>query len=239
MRGFNWASSLFGPGRRRALKQVFLSLALIVPASAMMRLSNGADRAIQETPPSAEHQATAIHAVQAVESAVRQQYIDRDRAARAARYAVRFRIEPLLADDIYWAAIRERIDPQMAFRLVSLESSFRTGAVSPKGAVGLTQLLPSTAKWLVPETRVEDLFDSRYNLRVGFRYLRKLIDAYDDPRLALLAYNRGPATVDALVEAGIDPSNGYAHFVLTGDRTPLLEYLQRRREAPAAERHGT
>ena len=98
--------------------------------------------------------------------------------------------------------------------------------------------MPSTADWLVPGTRAEDLFDARYNLRVGFRYLRKLIDTYRDARLALLAYNRGPATVDALVEAGVDPSNGYAHFVLTGDRTPLLEYLERRREAAAVAAAG-
>jgi len=55
------------------------------------------------------------------------------------------------------------------------------------------------------------------NLRVGFRYLRYLIDKYDgNVRLALTAYNRGPGTVDRLLRQGRNPDNGYAGKVLSG-----------------------
>jgi soluble lytic murein transglycosylase-like protein len=226
------------PRLKGPVRKLLFALALFVPTAAMVGLTGrGGERVVQD-PESVARMAAEFQAAEAVEGALRQQHVNRERAERSARFAVRFRIAPLLADDIYWAAVRERIDPQLAFRLVSIESSFKSGAVSPMGAVGLTQVLPSTAKWLLPETRYDDLFVSRYNLRVGFKYLRTLIDTYQDPRLALLAYNRGPGTVDSLVEAGIDPANGYAHFILTGDRTPFLEYLESRRMAAAAGTDG-
>jgi soluble lytic murein transglycosylase-like protein len=228
---------------RRPVIRLLLGLVVLAPAATMVGFSPREKAAGSNDPMAVRRQTTVIQAREAVSDALRQQYIDRDRAARSARYAVRFRIPSRLADDIYWAATRERIDPQMAFRLVSVESSFRATAVSNKGAVGLTQVMPETARWLFPDARDEDLFVSRYNLRVGFRYLRRLLDTYDDARLALLAYNRGPGTVDSLVEAGLDPENGYAEFILTGDRTLLLEYLQARRARqstpPTADRRGT
>lgn len=217
---------------RRPAINLFLGLALIAPAAAMVGFSTRPETGVAE-PDDGARRVTEIQAREAVSSALRQQYVDRDRSARSARFAVRFRIPSLLAEDIYWAATRERIDPQVAFRLVSLESSFRSTAVSPVGAVGLTQVMPATARWLFPGTREEDLFVTRFNLRVGFRYLRKLLDTYDDTRLALLAYNRGPGTVDMLVEAGLDPENGYADFILTGDRTRLREHIEARRTAAA------
>jgi soluble lytic murein transglycosylase-like protein len=229
---------------RRPTLNVLLGLALIAPAGAMVRFPEQQQPApAAPGPVDARRQITRKQAVEAVSSALRQQYVDRDRAARSARFAVRFRIPSRLADDIYWAATRERIDPHMAFRLVSVESAFRPSAVSSKGAVGLTQVMPSTARWLFPDSREEDLLVTRYNLRVGFRYLRKLIDTYDDTRLALLAYNRGPGTVDMLVQAGLDPENGYSDLVLTGDRTRLQQYLESRRQAAASasigERRGS
>ena len=61
------------------------------------------------------------------------------------------------------------------------------------------------------------LFDRALNLDLGFRYLRSLIDKYDgNVRLALLAYNRGPGTVDRILARGGDPDNGYADRVLSG-----------------------
>jgi soluble lytic murein transglycosylase-like protein len=61
----------------------------------------------------------------------------------------------------------------------------------------------------------EQLFDPRTNLRIGFRYLRSLLDQYHgDVRLALLAYNRGEDAVWRDVRAGINPGNGYDRFVM-------------------------
>jgi soluble lytic murein transglycosylase-like protein len=55
------------------------------------------------------------------------------------------------------------------------------------------------------------------NLRLGFRYLRMMLEQYDgDLHLALLAYNRGPGRVDGILRAGGDPNNGYSSNVQNG-----------------------
>ncbi|HEX2092377.1 MAG TPA: lytic transglycosylase domain-containing protein, partial [Longimicrobiaceae bacterium] len=126
-------------------------------------------------------------------------------------------LDRTLAESIYDIALEENIDPDVAFGLVRTESEFKSHATSRVGALGLTQLMPSTARWLRPGTQPSDLRNPELNLRIGFRYLRDLIDKYDgDQRLALLAYNRGPGTVDRVLERGGDPDNGYAEAVLTG-----------------------
>lgn len=129
----------------------------------------------------------------------------------------RYGISRQLAQDIFDIARQEGIDPKVAFGLVRTESSFRQHVVSHAGAVGLAQVLPRTANWLVPGTSRQDLFDRRTNLRVGFRYLNYLLRKYDgDLKLALTAYNRGPGTVDGVLSRGGDPDNGYAGKVLGG-----------------------
>jgi soluble lytic murein transglycosylase-like protein len=115
---------------------------------------------------------------------------------------------------IYTAALRENLEPRVAFQLVSIESGFRQRAISPVGAVGYAQVMPATAAWLEPGITVNDLFDRDTNLRLGFRYLRMLVDQYGDARLALLAYNRGPGVVSAMMARGEDPANGYARQIL-------------------------
>jgi len=120
-----------------------------------------------------------------------------------------------LASAIHSAAVAEGLQPELGFRLVQHESGFRQRAVSPLGAIGYTQLLPSTAMWLDPDLTEARLYDRDTNLRLGFRYLKQLMDRYDsDPRLALLAYNRGPAVVSARISRGEDPGNGFAQRVL-------------------------
>jgi soluble lytic murein transglycosylase-like protein len=131
-------------------------------------------------------------------------------------YARRYRISPELAGDIHQAAHEEGIDPELAFRLVRVESGFNPRARSYAGALGLTQLMPGTARWLDRRmTTREAILAPERNLRVGFRYLRVLIRQYDgDLRLALLAYNRGHGAVDRDLRRGRDPENGYTRRVL-------------------------
>jgi soluble lytic murein transglycosylase-like protein len=129
----------------------------------------------------------------------------------------RYNIDETLAHDIYDIAEAEGIEPKLAYGLVKTESSFRQRAESHVGARGLTQVMPRTARWMVPGTKPDDLYDRRTNLKLGFRYLNKMIDKYrGDVRLALLAYNRGPGTVDKILKRGGDPDNGYADKVLGG-----------------------
>ncbi|HEX6910586.1 MAG TPA: lytic transglycosylase domain-containing protein [Longimicrobium sp.] len=129
-----------------------------------------------------------------------------------------------LAEDIYEIALEENIDPDVAFGLVRTESAFKNSATSHVGAIGLTQLMPATARWLDPDVTPRDLRDQRTNLRIGFKYLNDLLKKYDgDAELALLAYNRGPGTVDRILKRGGNPDNGYPDMVLrdaTPDATP-------------------
>ena len=121
-----------------------------------------------------------------------------------------------LAASIYDISLSEGLRPELAFELVETESSFRRRAVSQMGAVGYTQIKPSTAMWLDPSLGYDDLFVTETNLRLGFRYFSLLMERYEeDERLALLAYNRGPNRVGSMLAMGHDPANGYARKILT------------------------
>jgi soluble lytic murein transglycosylase-like protein len=129
----------------------------------------------------------------------------------------KYGIDEKLAHDIYEVAQKEGIEPKLAFGLVHTESSFKPHARSWVDARGLTQVMPKTARWLMPGTKADDLWNPRTNLTLGFRYLNQLIDKYHgNVRHALLAYNRGPGTVDKILKHGGDPNNGYADKVLGG-----------------------
>ncbi len=130
---------------------------------------------------------------------------------------VRWGISTELAKKIYDAATRNDIEPDVAYGLVFVESTFREQAVSHVGARGLAQVMPRTARWLDPTVNTRDLFDPEVNLDLGFRYLRQMIDKYDgNVENALTAYNRGPGTVDRILRRGGNPDNGYAGKVLAG-----------------------
>ena len=131
-------------------------------------------------------------------------------------FAMQFRISPQLARTIHDAAESQGLDPELGFRLVRAESAFNPRARSHAGALGYTQLMPSTARWLDRRmTTRERILEPEPNLRVGFGYLRRLIDKYDgDVRLALLAYNRGEGAVDRDLRSGRNPENGYTRRVL-------------------------
>lgn len=129
------------------------------------------------------------------------------------RYA-EFNLTRELAEAIYDAALANDIEPEVAFGLVRAESSFKNTSTSTVGAIGLTQLMPGTAKGVEPGITLAQLRSPDVNLRIGFKYLRSLVDKYEgDTKLALLAYNRGPGTVDRELRNGRDPDNGYADFV--------------------------
>jgi hypothetical protein len=152
---------------------------------------------------------------QSVEAAWRQRAMERESQKLSAQFVQRgYRVSPELALSIHEAALRYEIDPKTAFGLVRAESGFRNTATSPVGAVGLTQLMPRTAAWMEPGVTREQLRNPDVNLDIGFKYLRYLKDKYNgNEDLALLAYNRGPGTVDRALRRGLNPDNGYAAFV--------------------------
>lgn len=84
------------------------------------------------------------------------------------------------------------VDPLLVDSVIRVESGYNPNAVSPKGAQGLMQLMPPTAQML----GVNDSFNPAENIEAGVKYLKYLQDLYKDDRLALAAYNAGPASVD-------------------------------------------
>jgi hypothetical protein len=142
---------------------------------------------------------------------------DQERENQVSDAVDRYNISRDLAEDIYDIAKESNIEPRLAYGLVKTESTFNERAVSHVGARGLTQVMPRTAAWLQPGTKTQDLYDRETNLRLGFKYLDQMIDKYKgNVRLALLAYNRGPGTVDKVLKRGGNPDNGYADKVLRG-----------------------
>jgi soluble lytic murein transglycosylase-like protein len=144
-----------------------------------------------------------------------------DRWHRIFGYSSTYRIGADLATSIYDISLAEGIEPELAFRLVRVESEFNQRATSPVGAVGLTQLMLPTARFFQKGITKEELYDRDTNLRIGFRYLRTLVREYKgNVQLALLVYNRGPAAVESSREQGRDPSNGYERVVMKGYKGP-------------------
>ena len=132
-------------------------------------------------------------------------------------YSSRYRIGADLATSIYDISLAEGIEPELAFRLVRVESEFNDRATSPVGAIGLTQLMLPTARFFQKDITKDALYNRDINLRIGFRYLRTLVREYKgNVQLALLVYNRGPVAVQASREQGLDPSNGYERVVMKG-----------------------
>ena len=94
-----------------------------------------------------------------------------------------------------------RLDPALLAAVIYQESKFDPGVKSSSGAIGLMQLLPSTAQGIAVHTGgsrfVEsDLYKPELNVRYGAWYLRHLLDKYGDERTALAAYNAGQRNVD-------------------------------------------
>ena len=114
------------------------------------------------------------------------------------------------------------VDPAVFTRLVQNESSFNPNAKSKKGATGLAQLMPDTARELGV-----DINDPEQNLRGGATYFKQQIDRFGSPELALAAYNAGP---EAVQKAGGIPdfpeTKSYVQKIMGGpDKLPTAEEL--------------
>jgi hypothetical protein len=112
------------------------------------------------------------------------------------------------------AAARHNVDPNLVRAVVKVESNFNPNAVSRKGAMGLMQLMPSTARQL----KVKNPFDPEQNVDAGVRQLKQLLESYGgDIKLTLAAYNAGAGAVAR--------SSGVPHYAETQNYVRRITYL--------------
>jgi soluble lytic murein transglycosylase-like protein len=118
-----------------------------------------------------------------------------------------------------------RIDPLYVLAIMKVESGFRADVVSPRGAVGLLQVKPRTARSVAQAearsgavAQAVRLEDPKTNVALGLRYLRQLEDEFSDPEIALAAYNMGPTLVRNRLEARQPVPRGYAQRVRSAYR---------------------
>jgi hypothetical protein len=165
--------------------------------------------------------------------------------------AARTRVARTILDE----ARRAAVDPLLVVALIHVESSFDPHAVSPAGAVGLMQLLVPTmtaeaARWRLGSS---DPLDAPANVQAGVRYLARLVDAFGDLDLALMAYNAGPNRIRGHLRAGGVPGRFRAYPTQVAREVARLRAAsldgasprlacarsgRRLRDAPARERAG-
>jgi soluble lytic murein transglycosylase-like protein len=110
--------------------------------------------------------------------------------------------------DIMQAAETYSVDPTLIRAIIVAESSYNPQAVSKKGAQGLMQLMPTTARSL----GLSDSFDPARNIDAGVRYFRSLMDRFDgDVKLALAAYNAGSRYVR--LYGGVPPFSATQRYI--------------------------
>jgi len=110
--------------------------------------------------------------------------------------------------DIAVSAKNYGVDPVLIAAIIRVETNFNPDKTSKKGAIGLMQLMPDTAKWIVDragyaEETAKSLHRADVNIEVGAWYLRSLFDQFDGNRIAVLAaYNAGPGNARKWLDSG-------------------------------------
>ena len=101
--------------------------------------------------------------------------------------------------EIIEACEENGLSPALVASIINVESGYKAESVSQKGAVGLMQLMPETAKWLCEMQNIEyeniDLTEEKTNIMLGTRYLSMLFNSFSDKDTAICAYNAGPTKV--------------------------------------------
>jgi soluble lytic murein transglycosylase len=132
-----------------------------------------------------------------------------------------------LAEVILAESSKYKLDPILILAVIDVESKFQFGAVSPAGARGIMQIMPSTGKFLVESVRPlakeikveqfmpEHLDDPIVNIKLGTYYLHDLRKSFRNVNNALIAYNLGPTELRIRMENQIEYNGEYANAVFT------------------------
>ncbi|WP_353892671.1 lytic transglycosylase domain-containing protein [Proteinivorax hydrogeniformans] len=111
-------------------------------------------------------------------------------------------------DLVYEYSYKNDLDPYLVFSIIKVESKFQEDAVSRRGALGLMQLMPDTAKWIAEQKGVnlkseDEILKPEVNIALGTWYLKHLIDNYDDKNVAIASYNAGRGNVKKWLDEGV------------------------------------
>ena len=125
----------------------------------------------------------------------------------------------------HWS-IERGLNPALVAAMVRAESRFHADAVSPKGAIGLMQIMPETGIWIAEEIGIDgftvgSLVDPETSLRLGTWYFATLVARFEDLRPALQAYNAGPTRAEEWLdnsEAVFAETKAYVDRVLQSVR---------------------
>ena len=121
-----------------------------------------------------------------------------------------------IAYAVYVASLKYSLSPKMILAVIATESAFDPYAVSPKGAVGLMQIMPSTGQYLATELGfgwegAERLTDPWLNIECGAYYLKALMRRFGSIETALVAYNYGPTKIAGRIETGDFSPSAYSY----------------------------
>src|SRR4051794_7696322 len=172
------------PIRAKALRYTMIALCLGAAAPAQAQIYSWRDAngnlVLSNTRPGASAPTLPSYTVPKAEGV---------RATRSAVAARARAYDDLISEHSRMQGVR----PDLVKAVMQVESGFNPRARSPKGALGLMQLMPAT----IQQYNVRDPFDPAENVRGGVAYLRSLLDRYENnEQLALAAYNAGPGAVD-------------------------------------------
>ncbi len=168
-------------------------------------------RPVRETPPP-ENKDRFVDVLAREENPQKEKRIEKPRPALPGRIPEK---SPSIKDGDWRSRITDLsekygMDEKLVRAVIRMESGGKTDALSSKGAMGIMQLMPGTAKML----GVEDPYDPVQNLEGGIKYLSQMSDKYDgDLEKTLAAYNAGPGRVDSY--GGIPPFAETQHYVKT------------------------
>ena len=105
------------------------------------------------------------------------------------------------------------MDPLLIYSIIKAESNFDINAKSNSNAIGLMQLMLSTAQEIgeslgIEKMTEEKLYSPEINIEIGVKYLKSLLEKYNNYNLALIAYNAGMGNLDTWLEKGIIDEQG-------------------------------